>query len=243
MINTIKALMTRVPRGGPIGTQELAAIGVSSALAYQYVKSGWLERLGRGVFMFAGDTLQLDPSIRFLAQRHPGLHVGGKTALGWRGIRHHLPAREQIVLWSTKQVVLPVWFVERFPANITARRLFSKSVTNDFAMEPLPGREAPPPVSAPERALLEMLSEVGLDQEIEEARHLMESVRTLRAEVLTRLLRACRQVKTVRLCVLWSEELSLPWAQAARQAVSVKKHRHRWLTRTREGKTLVLKPL
>jgi Transcriptional regulator, AbiEi antitoxin N-terminal domain len=50
--NLIKSLQTALPRGAPFDSQDLAKLGVSSALAHHYLKSGWLERLGRGVFKF-----------------------------------------------------------------------------------------------------------------------------------------------------------------------------------------------
>ena len=62
----------------------------------------------------------------------------------------------------------------------------------------------------PERALLEMLSEVGLQQGIEETRNIMEGARALRPEVLTTLLKNCQCVKVARLSVRWAEELGLP---------------------------------
>lgn len=37
--------------------------------------------------------------MKFLSRRAAGFHVGGKTALAWRGIRHNLPAREPLSLW------------------------------------------------------------------------------------------------------------------------------------------------
>jgi len=44
-------------------------------------------------------------------------------------------------------------------------------------------------VCVPEWAWLEMLSEVGIDQGIEEARNIMEGARALRSEVLAALFR------------------------------------------------------
>jgi hypothetical protein len=69
---------------------------VSSALAHHYVQSGWLARLGRGVFMFPNDTLREADCLKFLSRRLSGFHVGGKTALAWRGVRHNLPANEPL---------------------------------------------------------------------------------------------------------------------------------------------------
>ena len=55
--NQIKTLQSAQPRGAPFDTSRLKELGISPALAHRYVQSGWLEKLGRGVFMFAGDTL------------------------------------------------------------------------------------------------------------------------------------------------------------------------------------------
>lgn len=236
----IQSLQMAFPRGAPVDHRQLAALGVSSALAHHYLKAGWLVRLGRGVFMFPNDTLRREDCLKFLSRRMPGLHVGGKTALAWRGIRHNLPAREPLSLWTDGKAGLPDWFQARFPARCTARNPFSKLPKN-FGLQPLPEMPDDVPVSVPERALLEMLSEVGVHQGIEEARNIMEGARALRPEVLTTLLRRCRRVKVVRLCVGWAEELGLPWAAAARKAAG-KPGRSRWTTRLKDGTTLVLKP-
>jgi hypothetical protein len=58
---------------------------VSSALARHYLKSDWLVSLGRGVFMFPNHTLRQEDSLKFLFHHVEGFHVGGKTALAWRG--------------------------------------------------------------------------------------------------------------------------------------------------------------
>jgi hypothetical protein len=87
-----------------------------------------------------------------------------------------------------------------------------------------------------------MLSEVGVHQEVDEARHIMENLRQLRMARLAKLLSACRMVKAVRLCVGWSEELGLPWAGKAREAAEGKMGTGRWVARLKDGRTLILKP-
>src|SRR5580658_7807804 len=109
----IQSLMTTLPRGTPFDTQALAKLGISPALAHHYLTTGWLVRLGRGVFMFRNDNLQRDPCLKFLAQRIAGLHVGGKTALAWRGVRHNLATKEPLWLWGDSPTKLPLWFTGR----------------------------------------------------------------------------------------------------------------------------------
>jgi hypothetical protein len=238
----IKSLQTAFPRGTPFDHQELAKLGVSSALAHHYLKSGWLSRLGRGVFMFPNDTLRREDCLKFLSRQMFGFHVGGKTALAWRGVRHNLPAREPLSLWGERKASLPEWFRKRFPSRYTARNPFSPKLPKDFGLQPLPETPDGVFVSVPERALLEMLSEVGVHQGIEEARNIMEGARSLRPEVLATLLKNCRRVKVVRLCLNWAEELNLPWAVAAKKAAANRLGRGRWTNRLKDGTVLVLKP-
>jgi hypothetical protein len=79
--NLIKNLHTSLPRGAPFDTSILKRLGVSAALAHEYVKAGWLEKLGRGVFMFAGDDLKREDTLSFLEPRISDLHIAAKTAL------------------------------------------------------------------------------------------------------------------------------------------------------------------
>jgi hypothetical protein len=239
--NLIKDLQTAFPRGAPFDHHQLAKVGVSSALAHHYLKSGWLVRLGRGVFAFPNDTLRREDCLEFLARRVTGLHVGGKTALAWRGIRHNIPAREPLSLWGSGKASLPEWFQKRFPARYTARNPFSFKLPKHSGLQPLPEAPEGVLVSVPERALLELLSEVGVYQGIEEARNIMEGARALRPEVLATLLKNCRRVKVVRLCVIWAEELNLPWAVAAKKTAGNRLGHGRWTNRLKDGTILVLK--
>lgn len=199
-------------------------------------------RLGRGVFVFPNDDFQRDKSLKFLAARIPGFHVAGKTALAWRGVRHNLPPHEHLCLWGDAAGKLPEWFTSHFPARYTARRLFGRKLPPGFGLQSLPEMPEGAPVSVPERALLEMLSDVGVRQGIEEARNIMEGVRSLRTEVLAPLLKNCLRVKVVRLCMQWSEEMNLDWAGAARHAATRTSGHGRWTARLKDGTTLTLKP-
>jgi hypothetical protein len=162
--------------------------------------------------------------------------------LAWRGIRHNLSAHEPLSLWGEGKTRFPEWFQKLFPARYTTRNPFSFNLLKNFGLQPLPETPDGILVSVPERALLEMLSEVGVHQGIEEARNIMEGARALRPEVLTTLVKNCRRVKVVRLCVSWSEELNLPWAAAVKKAAGKSLSSGRWTSRLKDGTLLVLKP-
>jgi hypothetical protein len=206
------------------------------------VTSGWLDKLARGVFMFSGDTLTRDGSLRFLERKIPGLHVAAKTALAWHGFRHNVGHEEPLVLWGDQPGGLPEWFTKLFVARYSTSRLFDADLPSGYGITTRPDQPDGPRVSEPERALLEMLSEVGVHQELDEARHIMEGVRQLRTASLAKLLSACRMVKAVRLCVVWAEELDLPWAAKAREAAKGRMGTGRWVARLKDGSTLTLKP-
>jgi Transcriptional regulator, AbiEi antitoxin, Type IV TA system len=98
-----------------------------------------------------------------------------------------------------------------------------------------------PSKTATERALLEVLSEVGVRQPLQEARELVESSYSLRAEVLAELLKRCTSVKTVRLCLQLGRDLSQPWVAKLDPSKLPKGSDRPWVSRSAEG-LLVLKP-
>ena len=239
--SSILSVQRDLPRGAPIPLASLRQLGVSSFLASYYVRRGWLVRLGRGLYAFPNDRLQLATSLRHIQTLCPGLHVGGKTALAWRGIRHYMRTGQPLVLWGRDRFRLPDWFVERFPARYRHTRLFSDAISANSAVGALPDEDKEGVrVSEPERALLELLSDVGVAESLDEARKLVESTRAVRADVFTRLLTHCTSVKTVKLATQLAAELGMPWAKTLAE-LTLKRGKGRWVRRLSDGSTLVLK--
>ncbi len=219
----------------------LDAQGVSAFLAAKYARSGWLRRLAQGVYAFAGDTLNREQCLLFLQSQISGLHVAGKTALAWQGVRHNLSPQEPLVLWGDdKRAKLPLWFVDQFPASYRSTTLFSSKATTSGIGTP-PGLLKGVHVSVPERAVLEMLYEVGKSQDMEEARNLFEGLRGLRLEVMGELLSQCTSVKTVRLFLLWANETEVLNVSALREKYSLPVgSSSRWMGRMADGTLLSL---
>ncbi|NWG25047.1 MAG: type IV toxin-antitoxin system AbiEi family antitoxin domain-containing protein, partial [Pseudorhodoplanes sp.] len=188
------------------------------------------------------DPPALHPSIALLQRSFEGLHVGGKSALDWHGIRHYVPQRPVLHhLYGWKAGRLPEWFTQRFPAEYHRKRLFEERPDTLLHVRPFENRKGAPLVSAPERALLEVLSEVGVRQPLQEARELVESSYSFRADVLRDLLKHCTSVKTVRLCLQLGRELSQPWASKLDPSQLPKGSDRPWVSRSADG-LLVLKP-
>jgi hypothetical protein len=239
--NKLNALYTRLSPGAPLTSEDLAVLGISADLAVHYVRAGWLSRLTRGVYRKPDDTLSLHPSLLLLQRRFEGLHVGGKSALDWYGVRQYVSLRPVLHLYGWSAAKLPAWFTERFPAAFHRKRLFDEKPNALLHVGSFEKRTGGPLVSSPERAFLEVLSEVGVRQPLKEARELAESTYSLRADVLRDLLEQCTSIKTVRLCLQLGHENSLPWVAKLDPTKLPTGSNRPWVSRSADG-LLVLKP-
>jgi hypothetical protein len=239
--NKLNNLYRNWTPGTPLTSEDLTALNISADLAVHYVRAGWMTRLVRGVYSRPNDTLALDPCLLLLQRSIEGLHVGGKSAFDWYGVRHYVSQQPVLHLYGWTAARLPGWFAERFPAEYHRKRLFDEAPDDPLHAGPFEKRAGAPRASAPERALLEVLSEVGVRQPLQEARELMESTYNLRADVLRGLLQQCSSVKTVRLCLQLGRELALPWAAKLDVTQLPTGSSRAWVSRSADG-LLVLKP-
>jgi len=242
----IKPLHVELPHGAPFDVKALMHKGVSAKRAARSVQSGWIVRLGHGVYAFPSDKLDAPGCILLLQNRVLGLHVGGKSALALHGIRHNLGARELWILWGDRRFILPEWFTSHFPARYIHAKLFDwknhPSLDEETISTPV-GVTEHLRVSVPERAILELLSEVGTHQDLEEARNLFDGLRNLRLQALGRLLSACTSVKTVRLFLTWGRETGVVDVdQLIKEHTILSGSKSRWMSRLKDGTLLTLKP-
>ncbi len=107
-------------RGAPINLERLTDAELTSKAVARLSADGWLKRLGRGVYFL------------------PGLHVGGKTALAWRGVRHNISMQEVLSLWGTGHTPIPPWFRNPCPSLYQATNLFDEGLPGQAGIAPLP---------------------------------------------------------------------------------------------------------
>jgi hypothetical protein len=238
---SFKRLLAELPRGEPLSTVALQAHGVSAFRASDLARSGWLTHLGRGVYMLPGDTLTREGCLAYLSQRVSGFHVGGKTALAWRGIRQNVSFREVVTLWGDQPKRLPAWLTQRFDCRYQETQLFDVNLRKGFGLQSLPNGRPELLVSVPERALLELLSDVGKTQSLEDARQLVEGLRALREKTLDQLLAHSTRIKVVRLAELLARDLDLPWAALAKRHSQRLGGGKRWIAVAKSGERLDLR--
>jgi hypothetical protein len=239
--NKLNSLYAALAPGAPLVSADLAALGISADLAVHYVRAGWLQRLARGVYCRPHEALRLHPTLVLLQRRYAGLHVGGKSALDWYGVRQYVSQHPVLHLYGWVAGRLPDWFTQRFPAEYHRKRLFEEQPGAMLHVDSFEGQGGAPQVAAPERAVLELLSDVGGRQPLQEARELVQGTWSLRADVLRQLLQHCTSVKTVRLCLHLGREAGLPWAAQLDPATLPTGSKKPWVSRSADG-LLVLKP-
>ena len=238
---SIKELLSKLEWDTPYGSRDLQALGLPSTAAARLAQSGWLKRLGRGVYQVPNAKLDMNKALAYLSREVPELHVGGKTALAWRGTRHNLEHQERLNLWGLKAGRLPAWFSNLFNVTYQSTRIFDNTLPPGFGLAPLPAGNPKVMVSVPERALLELFSDTGKLQSLEETLNVAESVRHLRPDVLETLLAHTTRVKVVRLAKLLAESLELPWVEVAKKHNKRLGSSSRWVAVTRDKKILHLK--
>jgi hypothetical protein len=210
----INRLIDQWVTGATSATSYLNNIGFSRDLLVKYKNSGWLESFGRGAYIRSGDRVDW-PGALFTLQTQLGLpvHAGGKTALERKGYAHYLPARQnRVFLYGPRGLALPAWFKgDRFGVEfvVTRTNLFPAELREGFTE--FQEKDFSVRISAPERAMLEMLHLVPLKVGFDEARLVMGNLVTLRPDIVQGLLEVCRSVKVKRLFLYMAENQEHAW--------------------------------
>lgn len=206
------------PSGVVLTTAWLEKQGVSAKLAWWYVQSGLLERLGMKAYKKAGDVILWAGVVSALQnQLQLPLHVGGKTALQLLGRAHFVPMQgvKTVELFSTLNAQIPRWVENKIAQTefeIHRTSLFSgadamlgiiESVFNGITIK----------ISSPERAAMELLYLFPKYVSLEEIYLLIENLVQLRPAVVQPLLEKCSSVKVKRLFLFLAEKFEHPWAK------------------------------
>jgi len=117
-----------------------------------------------------------------------------------------------VTLFGTPGARLPKWFKQHGwgpRIRYTATNLFTGEV--GLALTQKDFGEYAITLSAPERAMMEVLHAVPLDETFEESRLLMEGMATLRPNLVQTLLEHCNSVKVKRLFLFLAEGCGHAW--------------------------------
>jgi hypothetical protein len=214
----LNQLQQLIPEGVAVPSTWLSANGYTPQLVRKYVQSGWLKALGSRVYARPGEAVSWEGVL--LGLQRLGLlqlHVGGVTSLNRQGFAHYLSLSGEATVHVWGQDRLPSW-VEQVSVDAQwafhRRRLFTHDPEQGWAALPTKVRDWTLQASAPERAILEVLS--GVDDtpsSFSFAAELFEGLTTLRPAVVNALLQSCVHNKTKRLFLFLAGHYGYPWAK------------------------------
>ncbi len=225
--NKLNKLHDLLPEGVAVPSKWLAQQGYSRQLVRKYVQSQWLQPLGRGVYARPQAELNWQGLVLGMQHfAHSPFHVGGVSALNLQGYAHYLPlggddkgesnkvSSETIHLWGQGKV--PAWVKAVTLSEILQfhpRQLFDESAWDvSFELIPAGVRDLSLQVSAPERAIMEVLYDVQDDEHaFTHALELFEGLTSLRPKIVNTLLQHCRSIKVKRLFLFMADQFSYPW--------------------------------
>lgn len=217
--------LNQLLREWPAGTVAvypwLESQGIDRKLAQKYQKNRWLDVIGPGAFSRLGDQVDWRGGLYAIQnQLDLSVHAGGKTALQLQGFAHYLPlgAGGRITLFGSTSEKLPAWFARRkwgVKIFYTTPNLFS-SKDHDLGLTKLDAGAFQVKVSAPERAIMEVLYLVPQNESFDESSKLMEGLTTLRPALVQSLLEKCSSIKVKRLFMFMAGELNHPWVKKLR---------------------------
>lgn len=204
------------PSGVVLTTEWLEKHGVSSKLAWWYVRSGLLERLGMKAYKKSGDNILWPGVVAALQnQMHLALHVGGKTALQLLGRAHFIPLQgvKQVQLFADLNTRMPSWLGKQLlRVNFKMYRtslFFESDQVLGIIEKPVDGITIK--ISSPERAAMEILYLYPKFESLEEIILLMENLGQLRPSVVQSMLERCNSIKVKRLFLFLAEKFQHPW--------------------------------
>lgn len=208
----LQNLLQSWPSGTVTTTKWLSSLKFSRQLVSAYKKGGWVKTFGAGALCKPQEKIGWEGALYALQfQLGLDIHVGGKTALALQGLAHNIPmGRETIDLLAAPRTVIPRWF-EHHQWEEQVRVTENSALPPKIEIEETSRVNFNIRISSRERAALELLCLTPRLYSFEETRILMESLGTLRANVLTKLLSVCTSEKAKRLLLYFGDQQNHVW--------------------------------
>lgn len=186
--------------------------GIYSDLRRLYIKTGWIRSLGRGAIVRSNDKVEWTGGL-YPLQQHLKLpiHIGGKTALEFKGYGHFVKFQEtEAYLYTTTKIILPKWFKKQdWPIKLVL--IQSNFLPDQLGLIQETFEGVPLILSSPERAFLELLFLIPDRQGFQEAYLITQSLSGLRPKLMQELLQQCISIKTKRLALFLGDFLQHEW--------------------------------
>lgn len=231
MPSALATLRDRLPEGVPVPVRWLHAQGISGALVYRYVRSGWLQALPGQAYLRPGAPLTWPAALYAAQQMGIPVHVGHLSALSTHGLTHYQVLGGQDVLhlyllfrpptWLDELPEQVIWHREKvvqekaewvFPEPGTLRQpADDPPVSHKLGVTTAPRLSWPVYVSTPERAALELAAGLTRGESWDTAYETFTGLTMLRPALVRDLLLACTRVVTRRVFLHLAQASNHAW--------------------------------
>ena len=179
--------------------------GYSKQLLYNYVKSGWLEKVSTGIYKKKGAELgPLNILEAVYLQLGLKFHIGAQSALYLLKIIHYLKFKEKYIIFIYPGMRINPWL-----KSLDFFYFIRKGLLNE---ENIGLRmEDNVLISSIERALIEMAALVPKEASMEELYEIIKLLPNIDIKLLQNILVLCRSIKAKRVFLFLAEKVSHKW--------------------------------
>jgi hypothetical protein len=209
----------RWPHGTVASTRWFKNEGIRRDSLTFYKKSGWINSIGQGAYVRSDDEgLDWTGAIYSLQQQYEyDMHPGSRTTFELKGMSQYLRMGKNTVFLLTpdkQKNFLPSW-LHSFEKNgvrfkLTQIRIFEKGFAELEDFQPSHSSFTIR-ISSLEQALLEMVSLINRQIDIDEAYKIFEMARTIDTAKMSALLHKCTSIKAKRLFMVMATRHQMPW--------------------------------
>ena len=183
-------------------------------LIKRYKKSNWIEAVGTGAYKLVDDEIDWYGAIYALQnQMDLTVHPGAKTALQLLGYSHYLSDKiNNLYLLGNRGEKLPAWYRKydwKVKTIYSANQLLPQESSLGYTEHSHKNFEIR--ISAPERAMIEMLYYFPKHHSFQECYKIMENMVALRPDLCQKLLEKCNSIKVKRLFLFMADKIGHNW--------------------------------
>lgn len=214
MPTKINLLLKSQPSGVVFLSSWLVNQGYSLDLQKRYKKGKWLQSIGTGAMIRAGDEVGYEGAV-YALQQQLGLsaHPAGRTAMSLLGKAHYLElAQSKVILFGQAKETLPSWCRNR-DWGVKLDYHSSSFLPAGLGITDVELKTFSIKVSSAARALMECLYLAPLNQDLIECFELMEGMNNLQPILVQQLLEQCTSVKVKRLFLYMAEKANHDWVR------------------------------
>lgn len=216
MATKINKIIRRVHRNSLLFSSWLSSNDIDRKEQSLYVKSGWIERISKGVYKIAGEKPTIYSAIfSYNEQLDKKCHIGALSALDIKGYSHFVPmGKANTFLFTDKKERLPQWLLSyKWDMTIYYSTL-SLFEDENIGLETFAYNGLDLLISSPERAFMECLALSPGQFSLMDIYYVMEMLTTLRPKLVQKLLEQCTSIKAKRLFLYMAEKAGHKWIKA-----------------------------